>query len=197
MSGHSGDGALDYVSTKRFLDLFAGANDGPTISWANWNYADKREGSSALAPGACRRLEWDAVSCSGQYLRAYIQHHVQRDEEDGETTTTTSAPAPTPPPSAAPPPPPPPSQYAYGQCGGRYRGKPWDGPTRCADGLVCRGKNPWKMCMPDAERDCNIENALCAPDAPCCGPYACSGGRCVCDVDGGCTPTGRGRNFRG
>merc|ERR1712048_459386 len=46
---------------------------GQKISWAQWSFADKQEKSAALQPGACASRAWDLTSCSGTFLKAYIQ----------------------------------------------------------------------------------------------------------------------------
>ena len=40
---------------------------------AQWSWADKSESSAALAPGACRNGDWDSLSESGAFLRAYVR----------------------------------------------------------------------------------------------------------------------------
>ncbi len=44
---------------------------GVTLSMAQWSWADKSESSAALAPGACRNGDWDSLSESGAFLRAF------------------------------------------------------------------------------------------------------------------------------
>ena len=46
---------------------------GVTLSMAQWSWADKSESSAALAPGACRSGDWDSLSESGEFLRAYVR----------------------------------------------------------------------------------------------------------------------------
>ena len=60
---------------KAFLDVFSDADGsgGVTLSMAQWSWADKSESSAALAPGACRSGNWDSLSESGEFLRAYVR----------------------------------------------------------------------------------------------------------------------------
>ena len=46
---------------------------GVTLSMAQWSWADKSESSAALAQGACRSGDWDSLSESGEFLRAYVR----------------------------------------------------------------------------------------------------------------------------
>jgi endoglucanase len=73
-SSASGDGGPYLETAKGFLDLFNMQDEtGVLISWAQWSYADKAEVSAALKPGSCSRLEWDGVSCSGKFVRSFLQ----------------------------------------------------------------------------------------------------------------------------
>jgi endoglucanase len=74
----SGNNGPFFDTSVDFLDVFADRDGavGQTISWAQWSYADKAETSAALVPGACARQDWDATSCSGSFLRAYIRANV-------------------------------------------------------------------------------------------------------------------------
>lgn len=68
----SGDGAVDTASTTAWLDLL----DRLKISYANWNFADKSEGSSILKPGACAAGTFAGTSVlteSGQLIRSRIR----------------------------------------------------------------------------------------------------------------------------
>merc|ERR1711953_509935 len=90
----NGDGGPYLEDAKNFLDLFNDAS-GQKISWAQWSYADKSEKSAAQQPGACAAKTWDATSCSGTFLKAYIKMNAP----------TCSAPTPTPaprPPTTSP-----------------------------------------------------------------------------------------------
>jgi len=75
-SDASGDGGPYLDNAKEFLDLLGSKTDlGVTISWAQWNFADKDEVSSALLPGSCSSKAWDSVSCSGSFIRDYLRMH--------------------------------------------------------------------------------------------------------------------------
>ncbi|GAA2883014.1 endoglucanase [Actinoplanes cyaneus] len=68
----SGDGAVDTASTNTWLDLL----DRLKISYANWNFADKSEGSSILKPGACAAGTFSGtggLTESGQLIRSRIR----------------------------------------------------------------------------------------------------------------------------
>ncbi|BCY12350.1 endoglucanase [Actinoplanes sp. L3-i22] len=68
----SGDGAVDTASTNAWLDLL----DRLKISYANWNFADKSEGSSILKPGACAAGTFSGTGVlteSGQLIRSRIR----------------------------------------------------------------------------------------------------------------------------
>lgn len=91
----SGDGGPYLETAKEFLDLFnAKETTGVLISWAQWSYADKAEVSAALKPGSCNARAWDQVSCSGSFLRSYLQSHVDTaftpSTSKGATIATTS-----------------------------------------------------------------------------------------------------------
>ena len=60
---------------KEFLDVFSDkeGSGGVTLSMAQWSWADKSESSAALAPDACRSGDWDSLSESGEFLRAYVR----------------------------------------------------------------------------------------------------------------------------
>ena len=74
-SSYSGDGGVCACEAKEFLDVFSDADGsgGVTLSMAQWSWADKSESSAALAPGACRNGDWDSLSESGAFLRAYVR----------------------------------------------------------------------------------------------------------------------------
>ncbi|WP_239082427.1 cellulase family glycosylhydrolase [Actinoplanes teichomyceticus] len=68
----SGDGAVDTASTNAWIDLM----DKLKISYANWNFGDKSEGSSILKPGACSSGSFSgtgALTESGQLIRSRIR----------------------------------------------------------------------------------------------------------------------------
>ncbi|WP_239164466.1 cellulase family glycosylhydrolase [Actinoplanes palleronii] len=68
----SGDGAVDTASTNTWIDLL----DKLKISYANWNFADKSEGSSILKPGACSAGTFSGTGVlteSGQLIRSRIR----------------------------------------------------------------------------------------------------------------------------
>jgi endoglucanase len=68
----SGDGAVDTASTTAWIDLL----DKLKISYANWNFADKSEGSSILKPGACNAGTFSGTTPlteSGQLIRSRIR----------------------------------------------------------------------------------------------------------------------------
>lgn len=70
---YSGDGNVDYTNAQAWLDLMAGQNPGgQKISWANWNYADKAETSSAMTPGACTSQQWNNTTPSGTWVKSKI-----------------------------------------------------------------------------------------------------------------------------
>eukprot|EP00457_Paulinella_chromatophora_P004731 gb/GEZN01004744.1/.p1 GENE.gb/GEZN01004744.1/~~gb/GEZN01004744.1/.p1 ORF type:complete len:568 (-),score=66.14 gb/GEZN01004744.1/:126-1829(-) len=87
----SGDNGPFLANAMVFLKKFINQDGdmGQTISWTQWSYADKSEVSAALSPGACGSFDWDKTSCSGQFVRSFIQANVQT---DGGTTPTTAAP---------------------------------------------------------------------------------------------------------
>jgi len=75
-SSYSGDGGVCKCEAKDFLDVFSDTDGsgGVTLSMAQWSWADKSESSAALAPGACRNGgDWDSLSESGEFLRAYVR----------------------------------------------------------------------------------------------------------------------------
>ncbi|GAA4610452.1 endoglucanase [Actinoplanes octamycinicus] len=68
----SGDGAVDTASTNAWIDLL----DKLKISYANWNFGDKSEGSSILKPGACASGTFSGTTPlteSGQLIRSRIR----------------------------------------------------------------------------------------------------------------------------
>ncbi|AEV86064.1 endoglucanase [Actinoplanes sp. SE50] len=68
----SGDGAVDTAGTTAWLDLL----DKLKISYANWNFGDKAEGSSILKPGSCNAGAFSgtgALTPSGQLIRSRIR----------------------------------------------------------------------------------------------------------------------------
>ncbi|MFI1988776.1 cellulase family glycosylhydrolase [Actinoplanes sp. NPDC020271] len=68
----SGDGAVDTAGTTAWLDLL----DKLKISYANWNFADKSEGSSILKPGACASGTFSGTGVlteSGRLIRSRIR----------------------------------------------------------------------------------------------------------------------------
>jgi endoglucanase len=75
----SGNAGVYLTESKAWLDLLADIDDssGIKISWAQWSYADKAESSAALQPGACASQNWQATSCSGSFLSAYIKTNVE------------------------------------------------------------------------------------------------------------------------
>ena len=74
-SSYSGDGGVCKCEAREFLDVFSDADGsgGVTLSMAQWSWADKSESSAALAPGVCRNGDWDSLSESGAFLRAYVR----------------------------------------------------------------------------------------------------------------------------
>ncbi|EGB09645.1 hypothetical protein AURANDRAFT_12783, partial [Aureococcus anophagefferens] len=62
-SDYSGNGATCVCDARDFLDVFSRA--APSISMAQWSWADKAEASAALNPGACAAGAWDDLSESG------------------------------------------------------------------------------------------------------------------------------------
>ena len=67
-SNYSGNGGNDYTNAQNWINLMAGTNSsGIKLSWANWNFADKNESSSALNPGACSNAAWNNTSTSGTW----------------------------------------------------------------------------------------------------------------------------------
>merc|ERR1712176_182418 len=72
-------------------DLFQGDPDNniPSISWAQWSFADKNEASAALKPGACSSKSWSDTSVSGTFVKGYIQTHAQRVQGRAGSTSTT------------------------------------------------------------------------------------------------------------
>lgn len=72
-SNYTGNGGDDYNSAQIWLDFLAGGNSsGSKVSWANWNFADKSETSSALNPGACSSGSWNSTSTSGTWVKNHI-----------------------------------------------------------------------------------------------------------------------------
>ncbi|WP_229830090.1 cellulase family glycosylhydrolase [Actinoplanes ianthinogenes] len=68
----SGDGAVDTTSTDAWLDLL----DKLKISYANWNFGDKSEGSSILKSGACGGGTFSGtgpLTESGRLIRSRIR----------------------------------------------------------------------------------------------------------------------------
>lgn len=61
----SGDGGPYLTEMQTWIDWMA-AN---TISWANWNFADKSETSSALNSGSCASASWNNTSASGTFMK--------------------------------------------------------------------------------------------------------------------------------
>lgn len=64
----SGDGASDFVSTQKYIDLMA-ANK---VSWASWSFADDFRSSSMLKTGTCSRNgPWNGSSLTpvGSWIR--------------------------------------------------------------------------------------------------------------------------------
>jgi aryl-phospho-beta-D-glucosidase BglC (GH1 family) len=61
----------------------AGENDGNTsswlgilatdkVSWCNWSFSDKAEGSAALKSGSCEAKTWDNTTSSGTYIKTQL-----------------------------------------------------------------------------------------------------------------------------
>jgi len=77
----SGDGGPFLETARDFLDLFGAIEEtGVLISWAQWSFADKAETSASLKPGSCSRAAWNDVSCSGAFVREYIQSAGRRSQ---------------------------------------------------------------------------------------------------------------------
>ena len=61
----SGDGGPYLTEMQTWIDWMT-TN---TISWANWNFADKSETSSALNAGSCSSASWNNTSASGTFIK--------------------------------------------------------------------------------------------------------------------------------
>ncbi|GGM09333.1 cellulase family glycosylhydrolase [Micromonospora yangpuensis] len=69
---YTGDGAADLASSTVWLDLL----DRLKISYANWTFSDKAEGSAALRPGTCNGSSFTGTSVlteSGAFMRNRIR----------------------------------------------------------------------------------------------------------------------------
>jgi endoglucanase len=69
---YTGDGAVDVASSTAWLDLL----DRLKISYANWTYSDKAEGSAAFRPGTCAGGTYvgtGVLSQSGALMRDRIR----------------------------------------------------------------------------------------------------------------------------
>lgn len=119
-----GNGGVHMDTALRFLDVMEDADGayGQRISFAQWSYADKAESSAALLPGACAAQDWDAVSCSGSFLRSYIKSRQAR--------------LPAGPPSPPSPPPSPPAPH-------RPPASPSPPPSECDLALSFGVSNSW------------------------------------------------------
>lgn len=72
-SDASGNNNFSEAETRSWIDIFSGNNDeGTTISWCNWSFADKDETSAALAPGACSFSGWNRTSESGTLVKELL-----------------------------------------------------------------------------------------------------------------------------
>jgi endoglucanase len=101
-SDYSGNGATCVCDAREFLDVFSRAE--PSISMAQWSWADKAEASAALNPGACAAGAWDDLSESGVFLKKYIQKATETNANNaGPPGGVVAPPSPTPEPTAAPP----------------------------------------------------------------------------------------------
>ncbi|MER7455956.1 cellulase family glycosylhydrolase [Micromonospora sp. NPDC126480] len=69
---YTGDGAADLASSAAWLDMM----DRLKISYANWTFSDKAEGSAALRPGTCGGTQFAGTSVlteSGNFMRNRIR----------------------------------------------------------------------------------------------------------------------------
>nr|MDT0659177.1 cellulase family glycosylhydrolase [Micromonospora sp. DSM 115978] len=69
---YTGDGAADLASSTQWLDML----DRLKISYANWTFSDKAEGSAALRPGTCNGTQFTGTSVlteSGNFMRNRIR----------------------------------------------------------------------------------------------------------------------------
>lgn len=69
---YTGDGGVDLASSATWLDLL----DRLKISYANWTYSDKAEGSAAFRPGTCNGNTYAGTSVlteSGKFMRDRIR----------------------------------------------------------------------------------------------------------------------------
>lgn len=91
----NGNGNADFNTALSFLEVMRDANGttGVKISSAAWSYADKSEGSALIAPGSCATANWGATSCSGAFLRNYIQ---SRSNATSKSPSLSPSPAPSP-----------------------------------------------------------------------------------------------------
>ena len=83
-SSADGNGGVCTGVAERFLDVFSDKDGtgGVTLSFAQWSWADKAESSAALSEGACADGAWDDLSCSGEFLKSYIQSNVGGSPDD-------------------------------------------------------------------------------------------------------------------
>ena len=69
----SGDGKPDLDRTDKWLLMFQGNNAGKQkVSFCNWSYSDKNEGSAALQPGSCKEGNWNNTTTSGNYIKRVL-----------------------------------------------------------------------------------------------------------------------------
>lgn len=72
-SDASGDSGFNEGETRNWIDIFNGNNDdGITISWVNWSFADKDETSAALVPYACAQQKFNTTSQSGTLVKELL-----------------------------------------------------------------------------------------------------------------------------
>lgn len=74
-SNADGAGGPYLEDALTYLNMLGDGSLGVKISWAQWSYASKNEGSAALQEWACSQRSWDATSCSGTFIRNYIKSH--------------------------------------------------------------------------------------------------------------------------